>query len=165
MAKLTRDENKNSHFCVYFPAFDPREKEIFIGHHKKSGLWLVNGGHMDKGENIHQTLKREIYEEWGLKFDIKNLSPVFLTITKILHNPKIPCKIHFDIWFMIETDKNTFKPDKEKLDKEFFEMRWMKIDEAKKLTKDQSTIDFLSAGQGWRESNPHLRFWRPQFYH
>ena len=49
---FTRDENPASHFCVYFASFDENKKEIFIGHHKKSGLWLFNGGHIDKGEII-----------------------------------------------------------------------------------------------------------------
>lgn len=41
---LTKDEDSESHFCVYFVAYDPEVKQIFIGHHKKSGLWLFNGG-------------------------------------------------------------------------------------------------------------------------
>lgn len=46
---LSRDENPESHFCVYFAAHDPTARELFLGHHKKSNLWIFNGGHIDKG--------------------------------------------------------------------------------------------------------------------
>ena len=61
--KLTRDENPTSHFCVYFSAFDPKSQKVFIGFHKKSRLWLFNGGHMDKGETPMEAIKREMGEE------------------------------------------------------------------------------------------------------
>lgn len=34
----TRDENPQTHFCVYFAAYDPVAQKVFIGHHKKSGF-------------------------------------------------------------------------------------------------------------------------------
>src|SRR5258708_633265 len=62
---LTRDENLEDHFCVYFAGFSSSDKTVFIGHHKKSDLWLFNGGHIDKGETPTDALLREISEEWG----------------------------------------------------------------------------------------------------
>jgi len=62
---LTRDENPVSHFCAYFGAYDPKAKEIFIGHHKKSGLWLVNGGHIDKDETLKETLREKLTKNGG----------------------------------------------------------------------------------------------------
>ncbi|NTU99338.1 hypothetical protein HGA64_05055, partial [Candidatus Falkowbacteria bacterium] len=38
--KLTKQENPQSHFCVYFAACDFDSKQVFMGHHIKSGLWL-----------------------------------------------------------------------------------------------------------------------------
>ena len=46
----TRDENEQTHFCVYFLPFNPETKQVFIGDHRKSGLWLVPGGHIDMEE-------------------------------------------------------------------------------------------------------------------
>ncbi|MFC1790200.1 NUDIX domain-containing protein [Patescibacteria group bacterium] len=65
--QLTRDENPQTHFCVYFAACDPKAKRVFLGNHKKSGLWLFNGGHIDEGETPNEALAREISEEWGIK--------------------------------------------------------------------------------------------------
>ena len=42
--KLTRSENKESHFCVYFMPYNPEPRKIFIVHHKKASLWLSQRG-------------------------------------------------------------------------------------------------------------------------
>ena len=61
-------------------------------HHKKSGLWLFNGGHIDKGENPEQALRRGMGEEWGEIVDLQIIGePKLLTITTIV-NPVIKCK-------------------------------------------------------------------------
>lgn len=95
---LTRDENPKIHFCVYFAAYDPSAKQIFLGHHKKSGLWLFNGGHIDEGETVWEALKREIAEEWGIETPIERMKPPrLLTLTEIENPAKQTCKLHYDI--------------------------------------------------------------------
>ena len=145
---LTRDENPVSHFCAYFGAYDPKAKEIFIGHHKKSGLWLVNGGHIDKDETLKETLKREIDEEWGLNYeDLEVSEPQLLTIADIYNPKKQPCRAHYDVWHLVKVDKDTFNPDKEKLAEEFYENRWANLEEVRKLVaKDvnhNKAVDFI----------------------
>ena len=140
--QLTRDENPETHFCVYFAAFDPKTDRVFIGHHKKSGFWLFNGGHIDEGETTRVTLRREIGEEWGegIKMQEDSLArPELLTITQI-DNPKVKCKTHYDIWYFVWVNEATFNPEKGKLDKEFYETRWVTLDEARKLVIDPATL-------------------------
>ncbi len=145
--KLTIQENSESHFCVYFAAYDPKSKQVFIGHHKKSGLWLFNGGHIDKGETMSKALRREINEEWGLDismFEIKN--PALLTITKINNPSKQTCKRHYDIWYFIKVDKDSFKPDADKVLEEFYEINWLSPKRAREIVKEKNTlagIDFV----------------------
>jgi 8-oxo-dGTP pyrophosphatase MutT (NUDIX family) len=145
--KLTIQENPQSHCCVYFAAYDPKAKEIFIGHHKKSGLWLFNGGHIDEGEIIRETLEREIGEEWGMEAgDFKINNPELLTITEIDNLEKQTCKRHYDIWHFIPVDKKTFSPDNSKILEEFYEVKWLAPEEAKKVVADPNTIkgiDFI----------------------
>ena len=148
--KLTIQENQQSHFCAYFAAIDPHAQEIFMGDHKKAGLWLVNGGHIDEGENLQETLKREIDEEWGLNFDDLIVSePLFLTISEIYNPEKQPCREHFDIWHFVTVDKKTFSPDQEKLAEEFHETKWVGLDEARRLTKGNAqhnaALDFVES--------------------
>jgi 8-oxo-dGTP pyrophosphatase MutT (NUDIX family) len=138
---LTKDENPKSHFCVYFAAFDPDAKQFFIGHHKKSGLWLFNGGHIDEGETLGETVNREIGEEWGLdgsNFNVK--PPEFLTITEINNPLKQPCNFHFDIWHFISMDKDNFNPVESKLMEEFHEAGWKNTIEARGLITDKNTL-------------------------
>jgi ADP-ribose pyrophosphatase YjhB (NUDIX family) len=143
---LTRDENPQSHFCLYFAAYDPKAKQIFIGHHKKSGFWLVNGGHVDEGEIYQETLKREIGEEWGINYKELNVGkPQLLTITEINNLPKQPCRIHYDIWYFVNVNRNTFNPDKNKLAEEYFENRWVDLRKARKsLVKELNHLRALN---------------------
>lgn len=141
---VTRDEDKESHFCVYFAALDPHVKEVFLGHHKKSGLWLFNGGHIDKGEAPEQALTREIQEEWGLTMEASDIGkPSLLTITYIYDQTVRPCKAHFDIWYFVRVDKTTFMPDQENLATEFYETVWLTVDNAKKIATDENTLHAL----------------------
>lgn len=139
MDSLTRDENIESHFCVYFLPFNPKTKEIFLIHHKKSGLWLSPGGHIDKGETVQDALKREIMEELGFSFEPTQLpKPFILTITPI-NNSKQPCKRHFDIWFKIDTDGSIFNLDP----REFHSSKWLSINEARNIVVDDANIKAL----------------------
>lgn len=142
--RLTRDENEQSHFCVFFAAYDPVAKKVFIGHHKKSGFWLFSGGHIDKGETPEETLEREIGEEWGIKVDLQSVGePKLLTITSI-NQPGNKCKRHYDIWYFVPVSEANFNPDKALLDTEFYVMGWKDIKEARALTTDPSTLKGIS---------------------
>jgi len=146
--KLSIDEDKESHFCVYFAAYDLVNKEVFIGHHKKSGLWLFNGGHIDSGETIDKILKREIKEEWDLDSDNFQIEKIkFLTITDIYNPKKQPCRKHYDLWCFVPVDKNFFKPSNKALLTEFHKYGWKSFDDARELVigskETKSAIDFI----------------------
>ena len=53
------------------------------------------------------------------------------TITPI-ENKVQPCKVHYDIWYLVLTDGANFNVDA----KEFHETRWLTIDEAEKIVTD-----------------------------
>jgi len=131
---FTRDENSQTHYCAYFLPYNQRDKKVFIVHHKKSGLWLSPGGHIDKDEGLLETLNREIDEELGVKNFFKEAqSPFLLTITPI-ENKVQPCKVHYDIWYLVLTDGADFNVDP----KEFHETRWLTINDAEKIVTDTS---------------------------
>jgi 8-oxo-dGTP pyrophosphatase MutT (NUDIX family) len=142
---LTRDENPQTHYCVYFAAYDPDAGQIFIGQHKKSGLWLFNGGHIDQRETLDEALMREIGEEWGLEITREAVGePQLLTITEINNPTKQTCTRHYDIWYFVSVNKDTFAPDQHLLDKEFHSMKWLSPDRARKLVTDPSTFEAIS---------------------
>ena len=137
----TRDENPKSHFCAYFLPYDSANKKVFIVHHKKSGLWLSPGGHIDKGETLLEALNREIDEELGVKdFFKEEQSPFLLTITPI-ENRVQPCKAHYDVWYLMPTDGSNFNIDPT----EFHDTKWLTIDEARKIVTDKPNLEALEA--------------------
>ena len=137
---LTRDENPQSHFCTYFLPYNKDNKKVFMVHHKKSGLWLSPGGHIDKGETVVEALNREIDEELGVKdfYDI-DPTPFLLTITPI-ENQSQPCKKHYDIWYLVETDGSNFNINPT----EFLDTKWLTIDEARKIVTEPQNIKALN---------------------
>lgn len=139
--QLARDENPYTHFCVYFAGYDPDGRKVFIGHHKKSGLWLFNGGHMDKGETPEESLDREMGEEWGLKVRLEDIGePRLLTITPINNPTKQKCTSHYDIWYFVPLSESDFKPDQDLLATEFHTTGWKTIDEARVLITNLNTL-------------------------
>lgn len=143
--KLTRDENPVTHFGVYFAGFEPKIKEVFVGLHKKSDLWLFNGGHIDRGETLRETLVREMGEEWGFVHpEVETLEPSLLTITEITSSRQI-CRLHYDIWYFVPVDKTSFSPDESKLAEEFHEMKWSSFAETRKIITDSNTLIAVDA--------------------
>ena len=145
--RITRHENPASHVCVYFAAFDPTNRSVFIGHHKKSGLWLFNGGHIDPGEMPTDTLIRESQEEWGIAMDPADIpDPSLVTITEIEHPEQQVCEWHYDLWYFLQFSAGTFGPDPDALATEFFETGWHTYDQAKARMVDPASreaIEFL----------------------
>ena len=143
--RLTRDENPYTHFCVYFAAYDPDNKSVFVGHHKKSGLWLFNGGHIDRGETTEEALSREMGEEWGVNVDLQSIGePKLITITEIDNPAKETCTRHYDIWYFVPVSNNDFAPDQERLNTEFYTTGWRSIEQARGLITDASTLKALA---------------------
>ncbi len=136
---LTREENPHSHFCGYFVPFNKAAGKVLIGSHKKSGLWLMPGGHVEPDEPLLDTLNREIEEELGIRDFYTEMPKAFLlTITHIVSDVR-PCQEHFDMWFLMETREEDIVVDYS----EYHEVRWATLSEARELTKDPANLEAL----------------------
>lgn len=143
--QLTRSENPVSHLCVYFAALDPTAHKIFIGFHKKSGLWLFNGGHMDPGESATDAVIREAKEEWGLTLGKDDIpAPQLVTLTEIEHPERQICEWHYDLWYFLPFDEQTFHPNPQLLQTEFSESGWKTYEQAKLLCVDPASLEALA---------------------
>jgi ADP-ribose pyrophosphatase YjhB (NUDIX family) len=140
--RATRDEGEVEHIGVYIMAVDFKAKEVYLGHHRKSNLWLPNGGHVDDGETLDETAIREIKEEWGQKDTVQEIGhPVLLSIVDI-ENSKLwgKCRKHYDVWYFVKVNKDLFHIEQAIIEQEFYEARWVNMSKARELTKDNIEI-------------------------
>lgn len=57
------------HYTASAVLFDDADRVLLV-HHKKIGLWLYPGGHIDANEDPAQAAVREVAEETGIKAEV-----------------------------------------------------------------------------------------------
>ncbi|MGI5185418.1 NUDIX domain-containing protein [Dactylosporangium sp. CA-152071] len=74
------------HLVTYFLPYDARNDRLFLVAHRKAGLWLPPGGHVEPGETPWETVVREAEEELAVTARPHPLTPdglpCFLTVTR-----------------------------------------------------------------------------------
>lgn len=142
--KLQREENPSDHFCVFFLPVDYQSKSIFLVDHIKADDWIPPGGHIENFECPAESVKREIVEELNYNInDDEDIKIFDLTIKDIKKSVR-PCLKHYDIWYLIKTQKQDFKIDM----REFREGKWFSqknIKKQKVLTTYPHMIEKIAA--------------------
>lgn len=112
------------HLVVYFVPVDPASRCLLLGNHRKSGLLLPPGGHVEDGEDPRQGVIREAREELGIEADCADDRPFFLTVT-----PTTGANSHLDVslWFVLQVARHAARltPDP----REFNGVRWFDLDQ------------------------------------
>ncbi len=107
-AEFSRDASglPLTHLVAYFVPIDFRRRHLLLGDHRRSGLWLPPGGHVERGETPAQSVAREAREELGLEaiFAGDGL-PSFLTITGTV--AQTPVHTDVSLWYVLDTDTGT----------------------------------------------------------
>jgi 8-oxo-dGTP pyrophosphatase MutT (NUDIX family) len=117
-APLTRisTDTPDPHLVSYFLLTDG--EQVLMVDHRKSGLWLPTGGHVDAGEHPRDTALREVREELGIAGDLLSPDPLFLTAQRTQNGPP-----HTDIslWYAMRGDvQASYDWDPQ----EFHSIRW-----------------------------------------
>lgn len=109
------------HLVSYFPLVDPDAQAVLLGAHRKSGLWLPPGGHVEPGEHPRNTVRRECVEELREYPAFLHPAPVFVTITRTVSTHP-----HEDIslWYALRGCVNRL-PDYDR--GEYTDMRWFAL--------------------------------------
>lgn len=132
----TRDEGAKDHFTTYLVPFHKPSKSVFAGHHKKSGMWIPPGGHIDQGEGPLETVVREFKEELSYKITPDMAKLFQITMIDITNRPD--CTRHLEFGFRIDmSEKVDFDYDRG----EFYEAQWLPIPELLKKKTYQAVKD------------------------
>jgi 8-oxo-dGTP pyrophosphatase MutT (NUDIX family) len=88
------------HLVSYVVPVDPARAELLLVSHRKAGLWLPPGGHVEPGEDPWHTAVREAEEELSLPPGASATPPAFLTVTRT-----VGPGTHTDVslWYVVET--------------------------------------------------------------
>ncbi|HET7661067.1 MAG TPA: NUDIX domain-containing protein [Oryzihumus sp.] len=126
------------HLVSYFLLLDPSGPQVLLVDHRKAGLWLPAGGHVEPGESPVDTVRREVVEELGITASFPSWlgeQAFFLTVTETVGEPS---SRHVDVslWFVLQGDRRQeLTPDPG----EFRDVRWWTPQEVAEA--DPATFD------------------------
>jgi len=119
------------HLVVYFVPVDAAGRCLLLGDHRKSGLWLPPGGHIEDGEDPREAVAREAEEELGIVASSADDRPFFLTVTPT--NDAIS-HLDVDLWFVLQVPRGApLTPDP----REFTTVRWFGLDDQRDWPSDR----------------------------
>jgi 8-oxo-dGTP pyrophosphatase MutT (NUDIX family) len=128
--RLIQEENSSNHFCCFFLPFHKQTGLIYLVDHIKGRDWMPPGGHIEENEFPLETIRREFLEELSHHLEREKIELFDLSVKKI-NKPEQLCKIHYDLWYLVYTDKINFIYDK----KEFYQAGWFSIEKGLQLIK------------------------------
>lgn len=124
------------HLVSYFVVLDEKCGELLLVAHRKAGLWLPSGGHVEPREDPWDTVVRECGEELCIEAvpsGVAGSEPFFLTITQTRGQGR-----HTDVslWYVLQADVGsivTFDED------EFSAIKWLSLSQV--LAEPVDTLD------------------------
>lgn len=124
------------HLVGYFVVRDERREQLLLVAHRKAGLWLPCGGHVEPGEDPWDTVARECREELyidAVPAAVAGRRPFFLTVTETRGQGR-----HTDVslWYVLRTDAGSVTSFDTG---EFEAVRWLTPEEV--LAEPVSTLD------------------------
>jgi 8-oxo-dGTP pyrophosphatase MutT (NUDIX family) len=90
------------HLVSYFLLIDHGRSSVLLVDHRKAGLWLPTGGHVEPGEHPAATVRREVREELGIEAvfsPVTGESPILVTVTAT--NPVTGRHTDVSLWFVL----------------------------------------------------------------
>ncbi len=124
------------HLVSYFVVLDETREELLLVAHRKAGLWLPSGGHVEPLEAPWDTVRRECREELRIEAvpaSITGDRPLFLTVTRTRGPGQ-----HTDVslWYVLRADAGQVTSFDEA---EFDAIKWLSLDQV--LAEPEDTLD------------------------
>jgi 8-oxo-dGTP diphosphatase len=115
------------HLVSYFLLTDHDSGDVLLVDHRKAGLWLPTGGHVEPGEHAVTTVRREAGEELGIDAVFSAVTgehPLFVTVTQAAS--AVDQHTDVSLWFVLSHGMGQpLTPDPG----EFREARWWTRDD------------------------------------
>ena len=127
--RRARPSTPDPHLVAYAVPLAP-DGAVLLGAHRRSGLWLPPGGHVDAGERPMAAACREAREELGVDLDPAppwGDTPAFLTVTRTVGAEHTQ---HTDVtlWCALAARRDLpYVRD----DRELAELRWWSADDVR----------------------------------
>ncbi len=82
LCRIEKPATPPQHLVSYFILYDAGRQQVLLVDHRKAGLWLPSGGHVEPGEHPRTTVIREAREELQIAARFMVPQPLFLTVTQ-----------------------------------------------------------------------------------
>jgi 8-oxo-dGTP pyrophosphatase MutT (NUDIX family) len=107
---LSRSTFQPGHFTASAFILSPDRSALLLILHKKLGLWLQPGGHVDEGDaHLLATARREVREEVGIQeLELLSPVPVDVDIHEIPARKDEPSHRHFDVRYLFRAPSRSF---------------------------------------------------------
>lgn len=129
------------HFTASAFVLSPDRRDLVLIHHKKLGIWVQPGGHVEPAdEDLIDAARREVLEEVGLS-DLEPLaspgrSRVFDVDIHLIPARKLdPAHEHFDVRFAFVAKTRTLVHSDEVAD-----LRWVPLSDVEQMGSDESVL-------------------------
>ena len=146
---FSRDHFTPGHFTASAFVLSPDRSELLLIHHRKLGMWLQPGGHVETCDrDIIASARREVEEEVGLA-DLSLLHPgtFDLDVHNIPARKTEPAHEHFDVRMLFGTETRELGRCEEILD-----ARWVPFGEVENLHSDESVMRAMRRLGGFEAS-------------
>ena len=139
-AACERSHFEPGHFTASAFVLSPDCRDLVLIHHKKLGIWVQPGGHVEAGDSdLQSAARREVLEEVGLgqltPF-ANNASPLFDVDIHLIPTRKAdPAHEHFDVRFAFVAPTRDLVHSEEVAD-----LRWVPLAEVHTMATDESVM-------------------------
>ena len=119
-------QQPEAHFTASALVLDAARARTCLVLHRKLGLWLQPGGHIEPEDaTLAHAALREVREETRLTGLVDGSVPVHLDIHEIPNRADRPAHLHLDVRFLVVVDGETLTLSEESTD-----VRWWPLDAA-----------------------------------